>query len=221
MKYNLEICVFNIKDLRSISKYKIQRIELCVNKNKGGLTPSEKDIKKSLEFNTPIHPIIRPRDGDFNYNKEELKIMIKNIQFCKDIGCDGIVFGVLDKNHNVNIKVCKELKSYCGNMSTTFHRAFDETKNPEGAMEDIIKMGFDRILTSGQKTLALEGIDLINYLSKKSSGRIIIMPGSGIRSSNIENFKKNKFTKEFHSSSYINGKICLNELNKLLNKLNL
>ena len=106
-------------------------------------------------------------------------------------------------------------------MSTTFHRAFDKTKNPEEAMEDIIKMGFDRILTSGQKNLALKGIGLINHLSKKSNGRIIIMPGSGIRSSNIETFKKNKSIKEFHSSSYVNGKICFNELNRLVKKLNL
>jgi copper homeostasis protein len=221
LKYKIEICVFNIKDLKNISKYNIQRVELCTNKSKGGLTPSEKDLKKSLEYNIPIHPNIRPRGGDFVYNEEELKLMIKNINFCKKIGCKGIVFGVLDNNHNVDIEACKKLKSYCGDMSTTFHRAFDKTKNPEEAMEDIIKMGFDRILTSGQKNLALKGIGLINHLSKKSNGRIIIMPGSGIRSSNIETFKKNKSIKEFHSSSYVNGKICFNELNRLVKKLNL
>jgi len=221
LKYKIEICVFNIKDLKNISKYNIQRVELCTNKRKGGLTPSKKNLEKSLEFNVPIHPIIRPRGGDFVYNKEELKLMIENINFCKKIGCNGVVFGVLDKDNNVDIEICKKLKSYCGNMSTTFHRAFDKTKYPEKAMEDIIKMGFDRILTSGQETLALKGIDLINNLSKKSNGRIIIMPGSGIRSSNIQNFKKNKSIREFHSSSYINGRICLNELNRLLKKLNL
>ena len=140
MNYNLEICAFNIKDCIDISKFDISRIELCTNKKKGGLTPSKNSIIKSLKLNIPIHPIIRPRGGNFLYNKTELRQMIESIKFCKNIGCHGVVFGILDKKNKVNIEMCKKLKTLCGNMSTTFHRAFDEIADPFDALESIIDL---------------------------------------------------------------------------------
>ena len=168
MNYNLEICAFNIKDCIDISKFDISRIELCANKKKGGLTPSKNSIIKSLKLNIPIHPIIRPRGGNFLYNKTELRQMIESIKFCKNIGCHGVVFGILDKKNKINIKMCKKLKTFCGNMSTTFHRAFDEILDPFDALESIINLKFDRILTSGQKKNAKEGIKLITQLAERS-----------------------------------------------------
>ena len=219
MNYNLEICAFNIKDCIDISKFDISRIELCTNKKKGGLTPSKNSIIKSLKLNIPIHPIIRPRGGNFLYNKTELRQMIESIKFCKNIGCHGVVFGILDKKNKINIKMCKKLKTFCGNMSTTFHRAFDEIADPFDALESIIDLKFDRILTSGQKKNAKEGIKLITQLGERSKNRISIMPGSGIRSSNIDLFLKNKNINEIHTSSYSDGKFSTNELKKIIKKI--
>ena len=219
MNYNLEICAFNIKDCIDISKFDISRIELCTDKEKGGLTPSKNSIIKSLKLNIPIHPIIRPRGGNFLYNKAELRQMIESIKFCKNIGCHGVVFGILDKKNKINIKMCKKLKTFCGNMSTTFHRAFDEIADPFDALESIINLKFDRILTSGQKKNAKEGIKLITQLAERSKNRISIMPGSGIRSSNIDLFLKNKNINEIHTSSYSDGKFSTNELKKIIKKI--
>lgn len=219
MNYNLEICAFNIKDCIDISKFDISRIELCTNKKKGGLTPSKNSIIKSLKLNIPIHPIIRPRGGNFLYNKTELRQMIESIKFCKNIGCHGVVFGILDKKNKINIKMCKKLKTFCGNMSTTFHRAFDEIADPFNALESIIDLKFDRILTSGQKKNAKEGIKLITQLAERSKNRISIMPGSGIRSNNIDLFLKNKNINEIHTSSYSDGKFSTNELKKIIKKI--
>jgi len=219
LNYNLEICAFNIKDCIDISKFDISRIELCTNKKKGGLTPSKNSIIKSLKLNIPIHPIIRPRGGNFLYNKTELRQMIESIKFCKNIGCHGVVFGILDKKNKINIKMCKKLKTFCGNMSTTFHRAFDEIADPFDALESIINLKFDRILTSGQKKNAKEGIKLITQLAERSKNRISIMPGSGIRSSNIDLFLKNKNINEIHTSSYSDGKFSTNELKKIIKKI--
>jgi len=219
LNYNLEICAFNIKDCIDISKFDISRIELCTNKKKGGLTPSKNSIIKSLKLNIPIHPIIRPRGGNFLYNKTELRQMIESIKFCKNIGCHGVVFGILDKKNKINIKMCKKLKTFCGNMSTTFHRAFDEIADPFDALESIIDLKFDRILTSGQKKNAKEGIKLITQLAERSKNRISIMPGSGIRSNNIDLFLKNKNINEIHTSSYSDGKFSTNELKKIIKKI--
>jgi len=219
LNYNLEICAFNIKDCIDISKFDISRIELCTNKKKGGLTPSKNSIIKSLKLNIPIHPIIRPRGGNFLYNKTELRQMIESIKFCKNIGCHGVVFGILDKKNKINIKMCKKLKTFCGNMSTTFHRAFDEIADPFDALESIINLKFDRILTSGQKKNAKEGIKLITQLAERSKNRISIMPGSGIRSSNIDLFLTNKNINEIHTSSYSDGKFSTNELKKIIKKI--
>ena len=203
----------------NIIKFDISRIELCTNKKKGGLTPSKNSIIKSLKLNIPIHPIIRPRGGNFLYNKTELRQMIESIKFCKNIGCHGVVFGILDKKNKINIKMCKKLKTFCGNMSTTFHRAFDEIADPFDALESIINLKFDRILTSGQKKNAKEGIKLITQLAERSKNRISIMPGSGIRSSNIDLFLKNKNINEIHTSSYSDGKFSTNELKKIIKKI--
>ena len=138
--------------------------------------------------------------------------MIESIKFCKDIGYYGVVFGILDKKNKINIKMCKKLKTFCGNMSTTFHRAFDETSKPFDALESIIDLKFDRILTSGQKENAEEGVELIIQLAEKSKNRISIMPGSGIRSSNINLFLKHKNINEIHTSSYSDGKFSTDEL---------
>ena len=216
---DLEICTFNLTDTKVASNHKISRIELCEKKDLGGITPRRELIKESLQLGTPIHPIIRPRGGDFNYSSRELNIMLDNVSFCRDNRCSGIVFGFLNKKNDVDISLCREIIKVSGNMSLTFHRAFDKTRNPFESMEKIIDLGFDRILTSGQKSDAVSGLRLINALTEKSNGRISIMPGAGVRSSNIDILLDNKKISEFHSSCYINNLFSVKELNRLIKKL--
>ena len=216
---DLEICTFNLTDTKVASNHKISRIELCEKKDLGGITPRRKLIKESLQLGTPIHPIIRPRGGDFNYSSREFDIMLDDVSFCRDNRCSGIVFGFLNKKNDVDISLCREIIKVSGNMSLTFHRAFDKTRNPFESMEKIIDLGFDRILTSGQKSDAISGLRLINALTEKSNGRISIMPGAGVRSSNIDILLKNKKISEFHSSCYINNLFSVKELNRLIKKL--
>ena len=218
---DLEICTFNLTDTKVASNHKISRIELCEKKDLGGITPRRKLIKESLQLGTPIHPIIRPRGGDFNYSSREFNIMLDDVSFCRDNRCSGIVFGFLNKKNDVDISLCREIIKVSGNMSLTFHRAFDKTRNPFESMEKIIDLGFDRILTSGQKSDAISGLRLINALTEKSNGRISIMPGAGVRSSNIDILLKNNKISEFHSSCYINNLFSVKELNRLIKKLEL
>ena len=216
---DLEICTFNLTDTKVASNHKISRIELCEKKDLGGITPRRELIKESLQLGTPIHPIIRPRGGDFNYSSREFNIMLDDVSFCRDNRCSGIVFGFLNKKNDVDISLCREIIKVSGNMSLTFHRAFDKTRNPFESMEKIIDLGFDRILTSGQKSDAVSGLRLINALTEKSNGRISIMPGAGVRSSNIDILLDNKKISEFHSSCYINNLFSVKELNRLIKKL--
>jgi len=211
----LEVCSFNIPDFNKIIKQKVSRVELCVNKEVGGVTPPYSDIAYAVSKNIPIHPIIRPRPGNFTYNNIELNEMIDSIKYCRDIGCKGVVFGVLDDNNTIDYVKCKRLAEESKGISLTFHMAFDLTDDPYESMEKIIDLGFDRILTSGQKESAESGIKLINELAKKGEKRISIMPGSSVRSSNIDLFLQNKLINEFHSSCYINNKFSEKEL-KLL-----
>lgn len=212
----LEVCSFNISDFNKIIKQKVSRIELCINKEVGGLTPPEKDIAYAVSKNTPIHAIVRPRPGNFIYNTKELSLMINSIKYCRNAGCKGVVFGILDNKNSIDYKKCRMLVKESKGMSLTFHMAFDLTEDPLDSMEKIIDLGFDRILTRGQKQNAEDGISLINKLVDKSKKRISIMPGSGVRSSNIDLFLKNKNIKDFHSSCYINNSFSERELEKLI-----
>ena len=219
MTRKLEICTFNSLESNIVASYGVSRIELCNNKNLGGTTPSKNEILESISSGIPIYPIIRPRGGDFNYSNSEIDSMIETIDFCKENKCSGVVFGVLDKYENVNISICKKLIQASGNMSLTFHRAFDETRDPYESMEKIIDLGFDRILTSGQQDKAINGISLIYDLVEKSNGRVSIMPGSGIRSSNVELFLRNEEIADIHSSCYLKGLFSEIEINNLIKKV--
>tara|TARA_B110000003_G_scaffold157893_1_gene158280 strand:+ start:1287 stop:1961 length:675 start_codon:yes stop_codon:yes gene_type:complete len=208
----LEVCSFNLTDFNKIIKHKVSRVELCVQKEVGGLTPPRSDIEYAVSKNIPIHPIIRTRPGNFTYNRKELNEMIDLVKYCRDIGCKGVVLGILDKSNSIDYVNCKRLVKESKGISLTFHMAFDLTRDPFLSMEKIIDLGFDRILTSGQKESAVTGIKLINELAEKGEKRISIMPGSSVRSSNIDLFLQNKIINEFHSSCYINNKFSEKEL---------
>lgn len=177
------------------------RIELCANLAEGGTTASYGTIKKCREdFKVELYPIIRPRGGDFLYSPSEIYIMQEDIKRCRQLGCDGIVIGLLKEDGSIDRKNTSLLVELAYPMGVTFHRAFDRCKDPFQAMEELIELGCERILTSGQKPSVADGADLVRELNEKAAGRIIIMPGSGVRKENIKWLYENTGCTEFHSS---------------------
>lgn len=200
----LEVPVFDIESARIAQNAGAHRIELCSSMADGGITPSYGTILKAREIlNIPVFVMIRPRGGNFTYSINEIEIMHSDIAFCRQTGIDGVVFGVLTKDGQVDQSVCKQLIQGAGNMQCTFHRAFDRTIDPLHALEDIVDCGFHRILTSGQKNTAPEGIELIAKLVKVAAGRIIIMPGSGVNEMNLQHLHQVCKAQEYHSSAKI------------------
>ena len=202
MKFKLEVIGFTIESCLIAQAAGAHRIELCDNPSEGGTTPSYGFIKTAREnLLIELYPIIRPRGGDFLYSEIEFEVMKADIQICKNLGCDGVVIGMLNADGTVDKKKCKQLVDIAQPMGVTFHRAFDRTMDPFKALEDIISIGCERILTSGQKSVATDGAALLNELVKQANGRIIIMPGSGVKSDNIETLVKKTNAIEFHTSA--------------------
>lgn len=202
----IEICAGSVTSALVAEQGGAYRVELCDNLKEGGTTPSYGMLllaRKNLSIK--LFSIIRPRGGDFLYSDLEFEVMKADIVRCRELGCDGVVFGILKANGEVDIERCLELKKIAGNMETTFHRAFDRCKNPFKALEEIIEMGFERILTSGMKNTAIKGASLISELTKQAAGRISIMPGAGIRPENLKELINQTGATEFHSTA--KGKI--------------
>ncbi len=202
----LEICCYNLESAINAQNGGADRIELCEDPIVGGITPSIelfKEVKKNISI--PVFVMIRPKGGNFIYSENEfLQIKNKIIQF-KNLEANGFVFGILNKNNEVDIKRNSELVKLASPIPCTFHKAFDETKNPFIALENIIFCGFSRILTSGQKAKTIEGVSLISELISKAENKICIMPGGGIRSSNITKIRNKTNSKELHSSGIIDN----------------
>lgn len=202
MDYRLEICAFNLSSALIAQQSGADRIELCVSSEEGGTTPSAGLIRTAREsLRIPLYPIIRPRGGDFLYTDEEFTIMLRDIEYCKQVGCDGVVIGMLLTDGTVDKLRCARLIETAYPMGVTFHRAFDWAANPFEALEDIITLGCERILTSGQRPTAMEGASLIDQLVREADDRIIIMPGSGVRASNIDQLAEATGAAEFHTSA--------------------
>ena len=184
----IEICVEKVETALAANKLGVDRIELCSALDLGGLTPSTGLIETCSEkCSLDIYTMIRPRGGKFDYTSEEINIMIKNIKAAKKAGTNGVVFGCLNENFTINkfnTKVLfEEAKSL--NLGVTFHRAFDFVPNSIEAIDFLIELGFERILTSGQKPTAIEGLKNIQNFVTYSNGRIQIMAGSGVNSTNV------------------------------------
>ena len=201
MKYIIEIATSDFLTTKSAVEGGADRIELCANLAEGGTTPSYAHIKKCREaFDIALFPIIRPRGGDFLYTKDEFEIMKNDIKLCKELGCEGIVIGLLNMDGTIDMTRTSELIELAYPLEVTFHRAFDRCKDPFAALEELIEIGCQRILTSGQKPTVSEGVDLIAELNKKADDRIIILPGSGVRKDNIKMLAEKIGCLEFHSS---------------------
>ena len=196
----LEVCANSYESAINAEKGGAHRIELCENLAVGGLTPNFDLAKKVIsELNIPVFILIRPRNGDFNYSKNEFEQIKKDIILFKDLGCKGIVSGILTKDKNLDINRTKELIKLSRPLEFTFHRAFDEVINPIETLHQLIKLKVNRLLTSGQMKTAIKGIDMIKKLIILSEDNIKIMPGSGINPGNISKFTKLSLN-EIHGS---------------------
>ena len=199
MKFKLEICSGSVESAINAQLAGADRVELCDNLSEGGTTPSFGSIVSARDNLTiGLHVIIRPRGGDFLYSDSEYDIMRRDIESCSESGIDGIVIGLLRKDGTIDTNRTAKLVELAYPMSVTFHRAFDMCNDPFKGLEDIISTGAARILTSGQKNIVPEGVDLIRELVKKAGTRIIIMPGSGLDESNIAGMAKATGATEFH-----------------------
>ena len=217
----LEVCANSYESAINAEKGGAHRIELCENLSVGGLTPNFELAKKVInELNIPVFILIRPRGGNFIYSNEEFEQIKKDIILFKKIGCKGIVSGILTKNKKLDINKTKELIKLSRPLEFTFHRAFDEVLNPINVLHQLIKLRADRILTSGQKKTAIDGIELIKKLINISNNNIKIMPGSGINSTNILEINKlniNEIHGSFSKSSKNNKKLSdFNEISSCI-----
>lgn len=178
------------------------RVELCDNPAEGGTTPSHGTIALVRQhLNTDVFVMIRPRGGDFLYSIEEYHAMKKDIEACKRLSVDGVVFGILKADGSLDKEKCKRLIEFARPLKATCHRAFDRVADPFQALEDCIEAGFDRILTSGLQKTADEGLDLIRQLVEKANGRIIVMPGGGIDENNAKEIVSKSNANEIHISA--------------------
>ncbi len=219
MKFTLEVIGFNIESCLLAQGAGAHRIELCDNHGEGGTTPSYGFIKAARQkLHIDLFPIIRPRGGDFLYTDVEFEIMKTDIKICKELECNGVVFGLLNADGSIDKKKCSKLVELAYPMAVTFHRAFDRVNDAANALEEIIECGFERILTSGLQPTAFAGADTIATLMKQADERIIIMPGSGVRSANILELAKKTGATEFHSSARTNIKSSMSYNNKAMNE---
>lgn len=214
---SLEVCAFHIESCLIAQQEGAIRVELCDNPIEGGTTPSYGTIKKVREsISILLYPIIRPRSGNYFYTDEEFEILLEDIKMCRTLGCDGISVGVQKQNAEIDKERFKRIVDTAGDMGVTCNRVFDCTPDPMQALEDIIACGCERVLTSGQKSAAPGASALLKQLVAQAGDRIIIMPGAGVNSSNIEKLRGETGAKEFHSSarkpkvnpvSYINKEV--------------
>jgi len=203
MSTKLEIAVFSVEAAVTALKAGAHRIEFCENPQEGGTTPSYGSLKTLRSYTTqPVFPIIRPRGGDFLYSRSEFEVMKADLLIVKELGYLGAVIGLLNADGSIDTNRTKELVDIAGpSMQISFHRAFDRCKDPFIALEEIIATGCKRILTSGQVPNAADALALLKKLVEQAGDRIIIMPGSGVRSNNIKEIMQATGAKEMHSSA--------------------
>ncbi|MEQ8425126.1 MAG: copper homeostasis protein CutC [Cyclobacteriaceae bacterium] len=197
-----EVVAYNIDSALRAQEGGADRIELCDNPSEGGTTPSHAMIEQARQnISMDLYVMLRPRGGDFCYSNYEFHIMKRDLYQCQKLSVDGIVIGILKEDGTFDKKRCQELIRIARPLKVTCHSAFDMTRDPLEALEDCIEIGFDRILTSGQKAKAIDGVDLIGDLVKKANGRIAIMAGSGVNEDTVSQIVKKTKVAEIHFSA--------------------
>lgn len=202
----IEIACFNAESAMIAFENGADRIELCDGLAEGGTTPDFETVKQlRRKISIPLFVMIRPRGGDFTYSDAEFEQMKNDLTQLKSLQVDGFVFGILDENDEVNKEQNKELAELAKPYPCTFHRAFDRAKDLENSLEKVIECGFTTILTSGQKPNVSEGKENLKKLVELSAGKIEILVGGGLRSTNIEDIRDFTKAEYFHSSAITDG----------------
>ena len=198
----MEICIDSIESAKNAIQGGASRLEVCSALSEGGLTPTPGFLSLIRKISPiPIYAMIRIRAGSFLYSREEMDAMLIDIEALKKLEIDGFVFGALTEEGEIHVDFSKEIINAARPFPVTFHRAFDEVTDPLKSLETLCEIGFERVLTSGQKGSALEGISIITKLIEQAQERIIIMPGAGITKDNLEAIKEKSGAKEFHASA--------------------
>lgn len=199
-----EACIENFTEAFSAQLAGANRIELCENLSVGGTTPSYGTIKTCIKkLNVPVFVMIRPRGGNFNYSPNELEIMKTDIAVCKQLGVPAVVFGLLTNDGLIDEDHTRQLISLARPMQVTFHKAFDRLDDPFEGLETLIRLGADRILTSGTKASAREGADILNQLIKNARGRITIVAAGKVTKENLPELSQMIHTTEFHGKKIV------------------
>ena len=206
----IEVCCSSLDEAREAEAGGAIRVELCAAITCGGVTPSHGTIQSVVDacLNLDINVLIRSREGGFCYSPAEVETMCRDIEFCRSIGVNGVVIGALTPEGDIDMDACRKMVAAAGDMSVTFHRAFDICNKPAQALEEIISLGCHRLLTSGQQGTAAQGASFIASLVEQAAGRIIIMPGAGINPGNIVEVERISGATEFHSTSAVDAPDC-------------
>ena len=196
--YTFEVCANSVESCLAAQEGGAQRVELCASIPEGGTTPSYGEIKTARRLlDIRLHVIIRPRGGDFLYTPTEIETMLEDIRMARQAGADGLVFGCLTPEGDIDLSLMKKLMEASGNTPVTFHRAFDHCRNPYRALDELASLGVARILTSGQQPTAPQGAPLLKDLQAYASGRIILLAGCGVNEKNI----RQKFIPRIHKNT--------------------
>ncbi|WP_312315659.1 copper homeostasis protein CutC [Stenotrophomonas sp.] len=202
MGHVLEIASNSVASALAAQRGGADRIELFDNLAEGGTTPSFGSVALAREqLKIPLFVLVRPRPGDFHYDALERELMLRDIQQCRALGCDGVVIGALDAEGHVDVPLCRELVQAAGSMQVTFHRAFDAARDLSAALEDVISLGCQRVLSSGGQASAEAGAEVLAALVKQAAGRISVMAGAGIKPGNIASVAQATGCLELHASA--------------------
>ncbi|MQP74750.1 copper homeostasis protein CutC [Stenotrophomonas sp. MYb238] len=198
----LEIASNSVASAMAAQAGGADRIELFDNLAQGGTTPSRGSVAVARDrLRIPLFVLIRPRPGDFHYDAQETEIMLRDIESCRQLGCDGVVIGALDADGAVDVPLCRELVAAAGPLGITFHRAFDAARDLQAAMEQVIGLGCHRILSSGGAASAMAGSAMLWQLATQAAGRIHLMAGAGLDADNIADVANQSGCNELHASA--------------------
>ncbi|WP_355604530.1 copper homeostasis protein CutC [Xanthomonas cannabis] len=197
----LEVAADSIGSAVAAQQGGAMRVELCGGLDGGGLTPSFGTLAVVRErLQIPLYVLIRPRVGDFVFNADEVEVMRRDVEQCVRIGCDGVVLGALDRDGQVDLATMRVLIAAAGTLGVTFHRAIDVSADPLRALDAAIALGCERVLTSGARASAIDGIETIAAMAERAAGRIVVMPGAGVSEHNIAALRAGTGAREFHAS---------------------
>jgi copper homeostasis protein len=196
-----EVCTDALVGVIAARDADAHRVELCSSLDDGGITPSLGLIELACQVGVPVHVLVRPRAGNFVYSSDEMKVMLRDLEAIKNAGASGAVIGVLERDGSLDLERTRALIAASRPMSVTFHRAFDVCRDPTRVLEQLIALGVDCVLTSGQAPTALEGAAVIKQLNAQARGRIVVMAGGGVRAHTVQRVLLETGVTEIHFTS--------------------